>query len=72
VTGPVVKVAGAAPSSARWRTPLEGKRPTGWAQDEGERCPISCRGTRRCMLREGHVGLHAWRSLGELRIFEWG
>ncbi len=68
MTGPVVKL----DEPVRWRTPSKGKRPTSWAHTEAERCSSSCAGTHRCMLREGHVGLHAWRSMGELRIFEWG
>ena len=44
----------------------------GWARDDRERCICTCGVERRCMLREGHEGLHAWRSLGGLRVFEWG
>jgi hypothetical protein len=76
-TGPVIRVDPALArelKSSRWRTLGSDRRPTGWAANEAERC-TSCCGTtieRRCMLRDGHVGLHAWRSLGGLRVFEWG
>jgi hypothetical protein len=76
MTGPVIKLPSspAAPlASSRWRTlPPASRRPTGWATAERERCPFVCGNDRRCMLREGHGGLHAWRSLGGLRVFEWG
>lgn len=74
MTGPVIRIDDSQPvvlSRSRWRTASPGRRPTGWATNEHERCQSSC-GTRRCMLRGGHIGLHAWPSLGELRIFEWG
>jgi hypothetical protein len=76
MTGPVIKRrAPTTPplSMSRWRTLApEAIRPVGWAEVDRERCPNTCGGERRCMLREGHGGLHAWRSLGGLRIFEWG
>ena len=76
-TGPVIKY-DRAPTSpplslSRWRTLApDSARPTGWAKAEHERCQDLCGDERRCMLRDGHSGLHAWRSLGGLRIFEWG
>jgi len=74
MTGPVIKLDSVLASplvSSRWRTLApEAHRPTGWATADRERCPASCN-DRRCMLREGHLGVHAWRSLGGLRIFEW-
>lgn len=75
MTGPVIKLEDSQPvklASTRWRTlaPMQ-QRPSGWARDDRERCPSCCGTERRCMLREGHEGLHAWRSLGGLRVFEW-
>jgi hypothetical protein len=75
-TGPVIKLdlpPDAPLASSRWRTwPPAAKRPSGWAQNDRERCTNVCGMERRCMLREAHDGLHAWRSLGGLRVFEWG
>jgi hypothetical protein len=75
-SGPVIKLARARTSpplsSSRWRTMApDTVRPVGWAIGDRERCAGACGDARRCMLREGHSGLHAWRSLGGLRIFEW-
>lgn len=74
-TGPVIRidpVLARELKSSRWRTLGSDNRPTGWAISEGERCTSCCGvGERRCMLRQGHIGLHAWRSLGGLRVFEW-
>ncbi len=76
MTGPVIKYRPpTAPplSLSRWRTLApDSVRPTGWSKTDRERCPSTCGDERRCMLREAHSGLHAWRSLGGLRIFEWG
>lgn len=76
MTGPVIKIDDAASqpvvlASSRWRTLRpDSRRPVGWANTDAERC--SCTSNdRRCMLREGHSGVHAWRSLGGLRVFEW-
>ena len=74
-TGPVISVnplLARELKSSRWRTLGSEARPTGWATSERERCAGTCGGERRCMLRDGHLGLHAWRSLGGLRVFEWG
>ena len=74
-TGPIIRFR--APTSpplsmSRWRTIApDAARPTGWTSLDHERCPSTCGGERRCMLRDGHSSLHAWRSLGGLRIFEW-
>lgn len=75
-TGPVMRVDPVLArelKSSRWRTlGSDTRRLTGWASSERERCASTCGTERRCMLREGHVGLHAWRSMGGLRVFEWG
>jgi len=75
-TGPVIKLDNIVPpsplESSRWRTMApDSKRPVGWATGERERCVFVCGNDRRCMLRDGHSGVHAWRSLGGLRVFEW-
>jgi len=46
-------------------------RPSRWAQGDHERCANTCGPNMRCMLEADHDGLHTWRSLGELRVFEW-
>ncbi len=75
-TGPVIRVdpqLARELKSSRWRTlGSDTRRTTGWAAHEGERCGSACGNERHCMLRAGHLGLHAWRSLGGLRVFEWG
>lgn len=73
-TGPVIKYqrAPTSPPQSRWRTMSDVSRPVGWASTDRERCPSTCGDERRCMLREAHSGMHAWRSLGGLRIFDWG